>query len=86
MKAMNFQDGIPSIPIDAFEDHNVRVLDLTSMRDATENCHYPEFVREPLSLELSFTNPFQNVTELNVLGEQMSSVVVQNFAVFGKNM
>ena len=44
MKAMNFQDDIPSIPIDDFKDQYVLVFDLTSMQDATENCHYPELV------------------------------------------
>ena len=39
MKAMNFQDDIPSIPIDIFKDHYVLVFDLTSMHDATGNCH-----------------------------------------------
>ena len=53
MKAMNFQDDIPSIPIDNFKDHYVLVFDLTSMQDATENCHYRELVGEPLKLELT---------------------------------
>ena len=57
MKAMNFQDVIPSIPIDNFRDHNVLVFDLTLMQDATENCHYPELVGEPLRLELNLTYP-----------------------------
>ena len=39
MKAMNFQDDIPSISIDDFKDHYVLVFDLTSMQHATENCH-----------------------------------------------
>ena len=68
MKAMNFQDDIPSIPIDDFKDHYVLVFDLTSMQDATENCHYPELVGEPLRLELNFTNPLENITELIALG------------------
>ena len=55
MKAMNFQDDIPSIPIDVFKDHYVLVFDLTSMQDATERCHYPELVGEPLRLELNFS-------------------------------
>ena len=54
MKAMNFQDEIPTIPIDNFEDHYALVFDLTSMQDATENCLYPELVGEPLRLELNF--------------------------------
>ena len=53
-KARNFQDDIPSIPIDGFKDHYDYglVFDLTSMQDATENCHHPELVGEPLRLEL----------------------------------
>ena len=86
MKAMNFQDDIPSIPIDDFKDHYVLVFDLTSMQDATENCHYPELVGEPLRLELNFTNPLENVTELIVLGERMSSVAVDKFGVVGKKL
>ena len=86
MKAMNFQDDIPSIPNDDFKDHYVLVFDLTSMQDATENCHYPEFVGESLRLELNSTNPLENVTELIVLGERMSSVAVDKFGVVGKNV
>ena len=69
MKAMNFQDDILSIPIDNFKDHYVLMFDLTSMQDATENCHYPELVGEPFRLELNFTFPLKHVTELIVLGE-----------------
>ena len=86
MKAMNFQDGIPSIPIDDFKNHYVLVFDLTSMQDATKNFHFPELVGEPLRLELNFTNPLENVTELIVLGERMSSVAVDKFGVVGKNV
>ena len=81
---MNFQDDIPSIPIDNFKDHYVLVFDLTSMQDATENCHYPELVGEPLRLELNFTFSLEHLTELIVLGERMSSVAVDKFGVVGK--
>ena len=86
MKAMNFQDDIPSIPIDDFKHHYVLVFDLTSMQDAAENCHYPELVGEPMRLELNFTFPLERVTELIILGERMSSVAVDKFGVFGKNI
>ena len=84
MEAMNFQDDISAIPIVNFKDHYVPVFDLISMKDATENCHYPELVGEPLRLELNFTFPLENVTELIVLGERMSSVAVDKFGVVGK--
>ena len=86
MKAMNSQDDIPSIPIDDLKDHYVLVFDLTSMQDATENCHFLELVGEPLRLELSFTFPLEHVTELIVLGERMSSVADDKFGVAGKNL
>ena len=57
MEAMNFQDDIPSIPIDIFKDHYVLVFDLTSVQDATENCHYPALVGELLRVVLNFTFP-----------------------------
>ena len=69
MKAMNFQDDIPSFPIDNFKENNVLVFDLTLMQDATELCRYPEQIREPLSLERNFIFPLDHVTELIVLGE-----------------
>ena len=86
MKAMNFQDDIPSIPIGDFKDHYVLVSDLTSMQDATENCHYLELLGEPLRLELNFTNPLENVIELIVLGERITSPAVDKFGVVGKNV
>ena len=81
MKAINFQDDIPSIPIDNFKDHYVLVFDLTSMQDAIENCHYPELVGEPLRLELIITFPLEHVTELIVsenesLRLQLTSLVL----------
>ena len=86
MKAMNFQDDIPSIQVDNFKDHCVLVFDLTSMQDNTEHCHYPELIREPLGLELYFSSPLENVTEVIVLGERMSCVAVDKFGIVGKNL
>ena len=79
MKAMNFQDGIPSIPFDNFKHHYVLLIDLTSRKDADENCHYPELVGEPLRLEPNFTFPPEQVTEVTVLGERTSLVAVEKF-------
>ena len=84
MKAMNFQGYIPSFLFDNFKDHYVLVFDLALMQDATENCHYPELVGEPLRLELNFIFPLEHVTELIVLGERMSSVAVHKFVVVRK--
>ena len=85
-KAMNFQDNNPSSPADNFKEHYVLVFDLTSMQDATEHCHYPELTGEPLRLELHFSSLLEDVTEVIVLGERMSSVAVDKFGVVGKNV
>ena len=69
MEVINFQDDIPSVPIDEIKDHYVLVFDLTSMQDASENCLYPELVGEPLRLELFFTFPLKHVTQLIVMGK-----------------
>ena len=85
MRAMNFYGDLPSIPIDNFKDHYVLVFDLTSMQDATEHCHYPELIGEPLRTELNFNEALESVTEVIMLGERMSSVAVNKFGVVGKN-
>ena len=82
---MNFHDDLPSIPIDNFKGHYVLMFDLTSMQDATELCHYPELIGEPLRLELNFNEALESVTEVIILGERMSSVAVDKFGVVGKN-
>ena len=76
MEAMNFEDEIPSIPIDNFKDHYILVSDLASRQDATEKFLYPELVGEPLRLQLNFTFPLEHVTEHIVLRKRMSSVAV----------
>ena len=88
MKGTNFQSDIPSIAIDNFKDHYVLVFDLTPIQKATENCHYPELVGEPLRLELNFTCTLEHVTELISLREEclrMSSNAVDKFGVAGKS-
>ena len=86
MKAMNFQDDIPKIPVDDFKDHYALVFDVTSIQDATEHRHHPELIGEPLRLELYFISPLENVTEVNVLSERMSSVAVDKIGVVGKSL
>ena len=86
MKAMNFQDDIPSISVDNFKDPYVLVFDLTSVQDATEHCHHLELIGEPLRLELYFNSPLENVKEVIVLGERISSVAVDRFGFVGENL
>ena len=87
MKAMNFQDDIPSIPIDNFKDHYVLAFDLKLMQDATESCPYPKLVGEPLRLELNFTLSLEDViTEIIVFWERMFLVAVDKFGVVGKSI
>ena len=56
------------------------------MQDATEHCHYPELIGEPLRLELYFSSPLEKDTEVIVLGERMSSLAIDKFRVVGKNL
>ena len=67
MIAVNFQDDIPSIPIDNFKEHYVLVFDLSSMQDASEICNYTELVGAPFRRTLNSTSPLDHVTEFIVL-------------------
>ena len=65
MRAMNFQDDIPSLPNVILCHHSVKVFDLFWMQVAAKGFHYLELVGEPLELEPNSTFP-QN-TSLNYL-------------------
>ena len=86
MKAINFEHDIPSIPFDKFKDHYVLVFDLTSMQNANQIYHFSELIVEPLRLELNFTFPLENVTELIVMAERMSSLAIDKFGKFGNDL
>ena len=83
-KAMNFQDDIPSILKDNINDDYTLVFDLTSMQDAAEKYPYPELFVEQLTMQVNFTFPLQHVSELNLLGERMSLVAVDEIGVVRK--
>ena len=85
MKAMNFQDDVPSIPFDNPKNQNVPEFDLTSMQDATENCHYPELVGETLSLQLNSTFPLKHVTELIALENEFFPLQLTSLLLLEKN-
>ena len=55
MKAMNFNEEIPALPNNLFQNHYVLVFDLTSLQDAGENIHYPELSGERIQLEMFLT-------------------------------
>ena len=86
MKARNFNEEIPVLPNDFFTDQYVLVFDLTSLQDAGENAHYPEFSGESLHLEMFFGRPLTNVTELIVLGERISTNKIDQFGTVAKNV
>ena len=56
------------------------------MQDATEICHYPELVGEPLRLDLYFGFPVIEGTKLIVLGERLSSDAVDKIGIVRKNI
>ena len=84
MEAMNFQDEAPQFQL--IISKYVLVFDLTSMQDANENCHCPELVGEPLTLELGFTFPLEHVIELILLGERKSLLAVDKSGVVGQKI
>ena len=61
---MNFQDDIPAISPDYFNDQFVMVVDVTSMQDATDSSYYRELAVEPFRLKLICTSPLEHVTHL----------------------
>ena len=59
MKAMQFNEDFPALPVDDFPNHCVLVFDLTSLQDAAEQLYYPELSGESLRLEIFFQYPLE---------------------------
>ena len=85
LKAMNFNEDVPSIPFEDFENHFILVFDLTSLQDANEEVYYPELVGGSIRIELYFKDPVVEVTELIILGERLSTVQIDKFGTVAKN-
>ena len=90
MKAMQFNEDFPALPMEDFQNHYVLVFDMTSLQDAAEQLHYPEHNGESLRLEIFFQFPLEQVTELIVLGEMLvlglSKVQIDKFGTVAKNV
>ena len=67
MKARQFNQDFPALSMKEFQNHYILVFDLTSLRDAAEELHYPEFKGESLRLENFIQFPLEQVTEVIVL-------------------
>ena len=61
MKAMQFNEGFPARPLEAFQNHYNLVFDMISLQDAAEQLHYPELSGESLRLEMFFQFPLEQV-------------------------
>ena len=83
MKAMQFNEDFPALSMEDFQIHHMLVFDLTSLQDAAEHLHYPEFIGESLRLEMF---SMEQVTEVIVLGERLSNFQIDKFGTFAKNV
>ena len=84
MKAMQFNEDFPALPMEDFQNHYFLVFDLTSLQDAAEQLHYPELSGESLRLEMFFQFPLEQLTEMIVLGERLSNFQIDKFGTVAK--
>ena len=83
---MNFNEEIPALPNNLFQNHYVLVFDLTSLQDAGEKIHHPELSGESIRIEIFFDRPLRNMKEIIILGERMSTVEIYQFGTVAKNV
>ena len=86
MKAMNFNEEIPLLPNNLFQNCYLLVFDLTLLQDAGENIYYTELSGESFPLEMFFNHPLRSVKELIFLGERISTVKIDQFGTVAKNV
>ena len=86
MKAMQFNEIFPALPMEDFQNHYILVFDSTSLQDAAEQLHYPELSGESSRLEMLFQFPLEQVTEMIVLGERLQNIQIDKFGTIAKNV
>ena len=86
MKAMQFKEDLPALPMEHFQNYYKLVFDLTSLQDAAEQLHYSELSGESLRSETFFQFPLEQVTEVIVLGERLSTVQIDKFGTVAKDV
>ena len=86
MKAMQFNEDFPALPMEGFQNHYILVFDLASLQDAAEHLHYPELSGDSLRLEMFFRFPLEQVTEVIVLRERLSIIQIDKFGTVAKNV
>ena len=64
MKALQFNEDFPALPMENFQNQYILLFDLTSLQDAAKQLHYPELSGESLRLEMFFQFPLEQVTEV----------------------
>ena len=86
LKARQFNKNFPALPIEDFQNHSILVFNLTSLQDAAEQLHYPDFCGESLNLEMFFQFPLDQVTEVIVLGERLSNIQIEQLRTVAKKV
>ena len=86
MKAMQFNEDSPALPMEDFQNDYILVLDLTSLQDAAEQLPYLELSGESLRLEMYLQFPLEQVTEVRVVGERLSNIQIDKFGTVAKSI
>ena len=86
MKAMQFNEDFPALPMEEFQKHYILVFKLTSLQEAAEQLHYPELSGERLRSEIFFQFPLKQVKEVIVLGDRLSIDPIDKFGTVAKDV
>ena len=83
---MHFNEDLPALPMEDFQNHYNLVFDLTSLQDAAEQLHDLELSGGSLRLEMFFQFPLEQVTKIIVSVERLSNVQIDKFGTVAKNI
>lgn len=86
MESMTFNDDPPDMPLNDFENHFIQVYDITSLHDAGESLYYPELIGGSIRVELIFNESLADPTEVIILGERLSTILIDRHGTVAKNV
>ena len=73
MEAMQFNEVFSALPMEGFQNQCIIVFDLTSLQDALSRTQWRK-----LEIRSLFPSSLEQVTEVIVLGERLSTFILTN--------
>lgn len=85
LKNLHFEEDGPDIPLEDYENHFFMVFDMTSVGESNTQIYFPELTGGKIRVEFLFAEPLQKAVEILVLGETLTTILIDQAGTIVKD-